>query len=180
LSGITAADSRIWTLSHMIEVDSLLPADCVCAGVTANSRKAALEWAADRLATAHSGTSSRSLLSPLMERERLGSTGLGEGVAVPHCRLDCSRLMGALLSLTRPVSFDAPDGEPVDLLFILVAPEDEPSAHLEALALVARVFGNPAERVRLRGAGSAEALKQRFVEAAQGQAPPPDVRQALP
>ncbi len=179
MSGITAADSRIWTPSRMLEVDSLLPADCVGSGVIANSRKAVLEWAADRMATVHPGTSSRSLFSALMERERLGSTGLGEGVAVPHCRLDCSRLMGALLSLTRPVGFDAADGEPVDLLFMLVAPEDEPSAHLEALALVAQVFGDPAERARLRGAGSAAALKQRFVEAAQRQAPP-DTRQALP
>ena len=106
----------------MIELDSLLPVDCVRSGVAVNSRKAVLEWVADRLAMVHPGISSRSLFNALMERERLGSTGLGAGVAVPHCRLDCPRLMGALLSLTRPVSFDAPDGEPVDLLFILIAP----------------------------------------------------------
>ena len=164
----------------MIELNSLLPADCVRSGVTANSRKAVLEWVADRLATVHPDTSSRSLFNALMERERLGSTGLGEGVAVPHCRLDCSRLMGALLSLTRPVSFDAPDGRPVDLLFILIAPEDEPSAHLEALAAVAQVFGDPAERARLRKADSAEALKQRFVEAAQRLAPVLDAHEQGP
>ncbi|MXY06696.1 MAG: hypothetical protein F4171_14165 [Gammaproteobacteria bacterium] len=164
----------------MIELNSLLPANCVRSGLTANSRKAVLEWVADRLAMAYPGTSSRSLFNALMERERLGSTGLGGGVAVPHCRLDCSRLMGALLSLTQPVSFDAPDGEPVDLLFILVAPQDEPSAHLEALALVARVFGDPAERARLRSAGSTEALKQRFVEAAMRLTPLADAREAMP
>ena len=157
----------------MIEVGSLLPADCVRSGITANSRKVVLEWVADRLAKAHPEVSARLLFNALMERERLGSTGLGEGVAVPHCRMDCSQLMGALLTLTRPVSFDALDGQPVDLLFALIAPEDEPSAHLEALAVVAGVFGDPAERARLRGAGSDEALKQRFLEAAQRLAPRP-------
>ena len=164
----------------MIEVDSLLPADCVRSGVTASSRKAVLEWVADRLAMAHPEVSSRSLFNALMERERLGSTGLGDGVAVPHCRLDCARLMGALLSLTGGVSFDAPDGEPVDLLFILVAPQDEPSAHLEALAAVARVFGDPAERARLRSADSDEALKRRFVAAAQRLAPQTEARESAP
>ncbi len=164
----------------MLEVDSLLPADCVGWGITANSRKAVLELAADLLAKAHRGISPRPLFTALMERERLGSTGLGEGVAVPHCRLQCSRLMGALLSLTRPVSFDAFDGEPVDLLFVLIAPEDEPSAHLDTLAGLARIFDNPAERARLRSAGSTEALKQRFAEAAQRLAPLPDARQAAP
>ena len=68
----------------MIELNSLLPANCVRSGLTANSRKAVLEWVADRLAMAYPGTSSRSLFNALMERERLGSTGLGGGVAVPH------------------------------------------------------------------------------------------------
>lgn len=153
----------------MTELNSLLPADCVRSGVTTTSRKAVLEAIADLLANAYPDISARELFNALVEREHLGSTGLGEGVAVPHCRMKCSQLMGALLSLTRPVSFDAPDGEPVDLLFILVAPRDEPSAHLEALALVAQVFGDPAERARLRSASSAAALRQRFVEAAQRQ-----------
>ena len=164
----------------MIDLNDLLPAGCVHSGVIANSRKAAIEWVADRLAMAHPGTSSRSLFNALMERERLGSTGLGEGVAVPHCRLGCPQLMGALVSLSRPVNFDAPDGEPVDLLFTLIAPQDEPSAHLEALATVARVFGDPTERARLRCAGTAEALKQQFIEAAQRLAPESDAREALP
>ena len=164
----------------MIEVDSLLPADCVRSGIAASSRKTVLEWVADLLAKAHPGISARLLFNALMERERLGSTGLGDGVAVPHCRLRCSQLMGALLSLTRPVSFDAPDGQPVDLLFILVAPEDEPSAHLEALATVAGVFGSPAECARLRAAGSDAALKQLFLEAAQRLAPLPDAQASAP
>ncbi|MCZ0944474.1 MAG: PTS sugar transporter subunit IIA [Gammaproteobacteria bacterium] len=164
----------------MIEWNSLLPTGCVRSGVTTTSRKALLEAIADLLANAHPDISARELFNALVEREHLGSTGLGEGVAVPHCRMKCSQLMGALLSLTRPVNFDAPDGEPVDLLFILVAPQDEPSAHLEALASVAQVFGDPAERARLRSAGSAEALKRRFVAAAQELAPLPDAREAMP
>ena len=164
----------------MIDVDSFLPPDCVRSGVAANSRKAALESAADLLAKAHPDVSARRLFNALMDRERLGSTGLGEGVAVPHCRMNCPRLMGALLSLARPVNFDSPDGAPVDLLFILVAPESEPSDHLEALAVVARVLSESAERARLRSAGSAATLHQRFVEAAQRLAPLPNAREAVP
>ena len=163
-----------------VEVDSLLPADCVRWGIAANSRKAVLDLAADILATAHPEIAARPLFNALMERERLGSTGLGAGVAVPHCRLACSGLMGALLSLTEPVSFDAPDGEPVDLLFILVAPQEEPSAHLEALTLVAKVFGEPAECARLRCAGSDEALKRRFLEGAQRLTPLEEAQRLAP
>ena len=151
----------------MVELDSLLPMECVRWGLAANSRKAVLDRAAALLAKAHPEVSARVLFNALMERELLGSTGLGAGVAVPHCRLECPRLMGALLSLNHPVDFDTPDGEPVDLLFILVAPDNEPSAHLEALALVAGVFGDSAERSRLRGADSSATLKQRFATAAQ-------------
>ena len=164
----------------MIDVDSFLPSDCVRSGVATTSRKAALESAADLLANAHPDVSVRRLFNALMDRERLGSTGLGEGVAVPHCRMKCPRLMGALISLARPVSFDAPDGAPVDLLFILVAPESEPSDHLEALAAVARVLSESVERARLRNAASAAALHQRFVEATHRLAPLPDAREAVP
>lgn len=147
-------------------MESLLPTASVLWAVVAASRKRVLDVAADALAEAQPKISARALSSALMERERLGSTALGEGVAIPHCRLECPRMLGGLLSLAQPVDFDAADGRPVDLLFILVAPKHEPSAHLQALARLAAIFGDADERAWMRGALSAAQLKQRFLDAA--------------
>ncbi len=146
-------------------MEQLLPAACVLCQVAASSRKRVLDVAADAFMRVHSEISARALFSALMERERLGSTGLGEGVAIPHCRMDFPHMIGGLLTLAQPVDFDAPDGEPVDLLFILVAPQDEDTAHLEALAQLAAVFADAEARARLRGAVTASELKQRFLAA---------------
>ena len=152
----------------MVEMDSLLPAACVLCKVAAGSRKRVLDVAADAFMAAQPDISARALFSALVERERLGSTGLGAGVAIPHCRLDFPHMIGGLLTLAQPVDFDAPDGKPVDLLFILVAPQDENSAHLEALTELAAIFGDAEARARLRGAASAAELKRRFLAAAGG------------
>ena len=152
----------------MMEMDSLLPAPCVLCKVAAGSRKRVLDVAADAFTAAQPEISARALFSALMERERLGSTGLGAGVAIPHCRLDFPRMIGGLLTLAQPVDFDAPDGKPVDLLFVLVAPQDEKAAHLEALAQLAAVFREAEARAQLRDAASAAELKQRFLVAAGG------------
>lgn len=94
----------------------------------------------------------------LLNRERLGSTALGEGVAVPHCRLPgCDRTLGALLRLAEGIDFDAPDGKPVDLLFVLVVPAEATDEHLALLAHLAGLFNEPSFRDALRGArGSAD------------------------
>ena len=155
----------------MLDMESLLSPGCVCCRADAGSRKQALDLAAGMLARAQPKISAHALLRSLMERERLGSTGIGEGVAIPHCRQECPHTLGALLSLARPVDFDADDGQPVDLLFVLVAPRDEARAHLEALARLAAVFGDERERGRLRSAASAEALGERFLAAARKQQP---------
>ena len=155
----------------MLEMESLLSPDCVCWRADAKSRKQALDLAAGMLARAQPQISAHALLRALMERERLGSTGIGEGVAIPHCRYECPRPLGALMSLAQPVNFDADDGKPVDLLFVLVAPHDEPKAHLEALGRLAAVFGDERERRRLRSAASAEAFGERFFTAARQQRP---------
>ncbi|MCZ6852531.1 MAG: PTS sugar transporter subunit IIA, partial [Gammaproteobacteria bacterium] len=91
-------------------------------------------------------------------RERLGSTGLGGGVAIPHCRIACDEINAAFLKLEEPIDYDAPDGQPVDLLFVLVVPPDETHAHLEVLANLARIFGEPDNRATLRRASSSTEL----------------------
>ena len=146
-------------------MEALLPPACVRWAAAAASRKRALDLAADMLSAAHPHLAARSLFNALTAREHLGSTGLGKGVAIPHCRLGCRRLLGGLFSLAEPVDFQAADDQPVDLLFILVAPLDEPKTHLEALADLAAIFADGAQCARLRAAASPSELRERFLEA---------------
>ena len=148
--------------TDMIDIQSILDRDCTRASVDANSRKRLLEYASDLLGERY-GLAPRAVFDELMNRERLGSTGLGEGVAIPHCRIDCSRIRAACLTLANPVDYDAIDGEPVDLVFILLVPSEENAAHLEVLAGLSRLFGNAENRAALRGAGSDDELFEQLV-----------------
>ena len=95
----------------------------------------------------------------LLERERLGSTGIGSGVAIPHCRVPgCTRITGVLLKLSDSIDFDAIDGKPVDLIFALIVPEEQNDNHLKALAVIAELLQNDASREQLRGATSSQEL----------------------
>ena len=147
----------------MVDITRILRRDCTLTDVGAQSRKRALELASDLIAAQVPELSARALFDGLMTRERLGSTGLGEGVAIPHCRMPCRAITGALLKLVQPVEFDALDDQPVDLIFVLVVPPEETSAHLETLAALARVFQNPDYRARLRSQSSSDALFDEFV-----------------
>lgn len=143
----------------MIDFHRILPADCVRANIEAHSKKAVLEAACECLALRHPAISARRLLEGLLNRERLGSTGLGEGVAIPHCRFaDCASPVACLLRTRTAVEFAAPDDVGVDLLFVLAVPPREEDTHLEILAVLARVFGAAANRVALRAAASDRAL----------------------
>lgn len=145
----------------MIDIRSILEKGCTKRGVAANSRKRLLEYASDLLADRYE-LPARQLFDELMSRERLGSTGLGDGVAIPHCRLPCDRVHAACLTLAAPVDYDAIDGEPVDLVFVLVVPPEETSAHLEILAVLARLYGNADNRSSLRNSTSDENLYEVF------------------
>ena len=122
----------------MIDFISILPINCVRRDVDAASKKASIEVASELIAKTQGDIGARHLLEALMAREKLGSTNLGEGIAIPHCRHpDCRHPVASLLYLTNPISFDDQD---VDLLFILVVPERETRLHLDLLAILARVF----------------------------------------
>ena len=137
-----------------MEFDRLISPECTVAALAAASKKRALELAAERLATRFPELDADALFDGLMARERLGSTGVGEGVAIPHCRFDgCSHPVAALVRLAEPVDFDAPDGALVDILFVLVVPQEAHSTHLELLASAARALNDPAYRAALREAG---------------------------
>jgi nitrogen PTS system EIIA component len=142
----------------MVDLSRILDPSSTRNDADAPSRKRALEFASDLLAANHPELSARALFDGLMNRERLGSTALGEGVAIPHCRIECPRILSAFIKLAQPVAYDAPDGDPVDLLFVLVVPPGEQTAHLEVLAMLARILGDPANRQRLRSLRSDDAL----------------------
>lgn len=95
----------------------------------------------------------------LLAREKLGSTGLGNGIAIPHCRVgNCTQPMGSLITLAEPIDFDAPDNQPVDLVFALLVPDGAHQQHLDTLAGIARLFSQGEFCERLRGATDAASL----------------------
>ena len=99
------------------------------------------------------------IFSHLIAREKLGSTGLGSGIAIPHCRIgNCTHAMGALITLESPIQFDAPDGVGVDILFVLLVPEEAEQQHLDILASIAGLFSQPDYCTQLRAATDAQAL----------------------
>lgn len=99
------------------------------------------------------------VFSSLIAREKLGSTGLGLGIAIPHCRVpNCAHAMGTLVTLTEAIDFDAPDGQPVDVLFALLVPAEAQQEHLDILAGIAGLFSQPDFCEGLRAAADAEAL----------------------
>lgn len=105
------------------------------------------------------------LLQSLLARERLGSTGLGNGIAIPHCRLkNIDTVMGALITLAEPIEFDAVDGKPVDIIFILLAPERALQEHLKALAALADLFNRTEFRQAIRAAATAQQLYHAAVD----------------
>lgn len=146
-----------------MDITRIVNPACTATSVQANSRKRVLEAASDLIAEHHPDLSARPLFDELMNRERLGSTGIGDGVAIPHCRLDCSEIHGAMVVLDAPVDYDAIDDQPVDLLFVLVVPKEETSAHLELLAVLARMFSNADNRRLLRSADNGPELYQQLM-----------------
>jgi PTS system nitrogen regulatory IIA component len=141
----------------MALTDLVVP-QAVVPSLRVNSKKQALQELAAR-AAAMSGRSEREILEVLMQRERLGSTGIGSGIAIPHGKLTkLERLFGVFARLERPIDFEALDGQPVDLMFLLLAPEAAGADHLKALARVARLLRDPEVARKLRESRDAEAL----------------------
>ena len=136
----------------------LLEVQGVILDLHASSKKQVFEHLAERAATV-SGLHQRVLFDMLLERERLGSTGVGEGVAIPHARpAGIGRIYGVFARLAKPIPFDAPDDKPVDLIFLLLAPASEGGDHLKALARVARTLRDKTMRAQLRSAPTAQAV----------------------
>jgi nitrogen PTS system EIIA component len=134
---------------HMPLTDLITP-EAVLPSLKAATKKQALLEISER-AGAVSGLSSREIFDALLQRERLGSTGVGNGIAIPHGKMPkCERIFGIFARLERPIDFEALDGAPVDLIFLLIAPEAAGADHLKALARIARVLRDGALTSKLR------------------------------
>lgn len=134
-------------------LSDLLSPERVLVDVRVSSRKKLLETLSETLAKNLEEVDQRMLFDSLCERERMGSTGLGHGVAIPHARLEnLSEVRGCLLHLRQPVDFDAPDQEPVDLVFGLIVPDACTDAHLRILAQIARHMSSDEQRQAMRNA----------------------------
>lgn len=141
-----------------MDLGDLIKPDNVLASAKAESKKDLLLALAERCSVA-AGLEARQIYDALWHRERLGSTGLGKGVAIPHARMaDLKSIMCVFARLEEPLAFDAVDGEPVDLVFVLLAPEAAGADHLQALARISRLIREPAAIEKLRGAKSRGAL----------------------
>jgi PTS system nitrogen regulatory IIA component len=136
----------------------LLSADTVLGSLSATNRKQALQILSEA-AAARLDLDSRIIFDAVMERERLGSTGVGDGVAIPHARLEgLDHVFGLFAKLKSPIDFDAIDGRPVDLVFLLLAPETSGAEHLKALARISRVFRREDIRSHLRATETREGM----------------------
>jgi PTS system nitrogen regulatory IIA component len=139
-------------------LNDILTPEAVIASLRVNSKKQALQEVSERAALV-SGLAAREIFDSLLQRERLGSTGVGDGIAIPHGKLaKCGRIFGIFARLERPIDFEALDGLPVDLMFLLIAPENAGADHLKALALIARALRSPGLAAKLRATRDASAL----------------------
>ena len=139
-------------LSDLIETPAILPA------LKANSKKQLLQLLAEKAASL-TGIPEREIFDTILQRERLGSTGVGNGIAIPHGKLPgVKRITGIFARLEIPVDFEALDDQPVDLLFLLLAPEGAGADHLKALSRIARVLRDRDIVTKIRGTRDAAAI----------------------
>lgn len=142
-----------------MSIQSILTPQRTLSHLSAGSKKKVLESIADLISADIPSLSSEELFCALNAREKLGSTGLGNGIAIPHCRLkSCTDVLGSLVALQEPVEFEALDNKPVDLLFVLIVPEEASDEHLRTLAMLAERFSQQNFCNRLRDADGSEAL----------------------
>lgn len=144
----------------MLLTEIITPERIAC-DVDAQSKKRALEHLSEIISHTEDTISSNDVFESLLARERLGGTGVGHGVAIPHGRLkDNSHTLGAFIKLQKGVDYDAADHQPVDLLFALLVPKESTDEHLQILAQLAKMFSNEDFRQKLRNAETSQTIHQ--------------------
>lgn len=141
-----------------MDIDDLIRPAGILASVKAKSKRQLLQELAGHAAEL-TGLDERAIFDVLLERERLGTTGVGQGVAIPHGKIaGCRRVMGVFARAAEPIDFEAVDDRPVDLFVLLLAPEDAGAEHLKALATVSRLLRDRNLCDKLRGSANADAI----------------------
>lgn len=144
-----------------MKLSELITPERIACNLSTQSKKRVLEEISVLIATGEPKVTAIEVFDSLLSRERLGSTGIGHGVAIPHGRLkNITRAVGALVKLQEAVDFDAIDNQPVDLLFALLVPENSTEEHLHILANIAALFNDEMTRDKLRQTTSANDLYQ--------------------
>lgn len=139
-------------LSDLIEVSAVMPT------LKANSKKQLLQLLSEKAASV-TGIPEREVFDTILQRERLGSTGVGNGIAIPHGKLPgVQRITGVFARLEQPVEFESLDDQPVDIVFLLLAPEGAGADHLKALSRIARVLRDGETVRKIRGTQDAAAI----------------------
>lgn len=150
-----------------MDLSDLVAPQSVIASLKATSKKQALQMLAAKAAE-QTGLSERDIFTTLLERERLGSTGVGHGVAIPHGKLaGLNEVVGLFARAQSPLDFEALDDQPVDLLFVLLAPEGSGADHLKALARIARVLRDEVLAEKIRATGHATGIYAVLTNSAQ-------------
>ena len=141
-----------------MQLGDFLDFDAITTRLSGGNKRSLLQQLAN-LAGQRLGTDSTAILASLTEREQLGSTGFGHGVAIPHGKIEgLSRIYGMFARLSEPLDYKAIDGKPVDLVFLLLSPPDAGAEHLKALAAVSRITRHVPTLEKMRGARSRDAL----------------------
>lgn len=142
-----------------MELNDLLASESIIPLLKASSKKQVIQELSERAAQL-TGLPQRQIFEKLLQRERLGSTGVGQGVAIPHGKLpDLDRIHGIFALLDKPVNFEAMDDKPVDIVFLLLAPEGAGADHLKALARIARVLRSEGTLTKLRAATESDEIR---------------------
>lgn len=148
----------------MTSLMQVLSAERTFIGNFGSSKKKVLQTLAERISLSLGDVPEHTLFDQLIARERLGSTGIGSGVAVPHCRLEgIEKPIAALIKLDSPIEFESIDHKPVDLLFVLIVPPNATDEHLQLLANVVERVNNSATLSQIRSCQTVESLFTTFV-----------------
>ncbi len=145
-------------------INSILTQERTIKSAPVTSKKKVLEFLGSFIANHIPESSADDIYERLLNRERMGSTGIGEGIAIPHCRLkQCDKTFAVLLQLEQAIDFDAIDKQPVDLIFALLVPEEATDEHLKTLSMLAQKLSQADYREALRSSPDSQSLYQRAI-----------------